>query len=61
MTAKLFAADVGVEIGLVCQRVLGAYGLSEKFRHGASGHRSDWHAHRRRFFPHAKEQHREPT
>ena len=29
--AKLFVADVGVEIGLVCQRVLGAYGLSEEF------------------------------
>ena len=29
--AKLFVADVGVEIGLACQRVLGAYGLSEEF------------------------------
>jgi alkylation response protein AidB-like acyl-CoA dehydrogenase len=27
--AKLFVADTAVEIGLVCQRVLGAYGLSE--------------------------------
>ena len=31
MPAKLFVADVGVEIGLVYQRVLGAYGLSEEF------------------------------
>ena len=31
MPAKLFVADVGVEIGLLCQRVLGAYGLSEEF------------------------------
>ena len=31
MPAKLFVADVGVEIGLVCQRVLGAYGLPEEF------------------------------
>ena len=31
MPAKLFVADVGVEIGLVCQRVLAAYGLSEEF------------------------------
>ena len=29
--AKLFIADVGVEIGLACQRVLGAYGMSEEF------------------------------
>jgi alkylation response protein AidB-like acyl-CoA dehydrogenase len=27
--AKLFIADTGVEIGLTCQRVLGAYGLAE--------------------------------
>jgi len=27
--AKLFVADTGVEIALLCQRVLGAYGLSE--------------------------------
>jgi alkylation response protein AidB-like acyl-CoA dehydrogenase len=27
--AKLFVADTAVEIGLVCQRVLGAYGLAE--------------------------------
>ena len=31
MPAKLFVADVGVKIGLVYQRVLGAYGLSEEF------------------------------
>ena len=31
MPAKQFVADVGVEIDLVCQRVLGAYGLSEEF------------------------------
>ena len=29
--AKLFIADTGVEIGLACQRILGAYGLSEEF------------------------------
>ncbi len=29
--AKLFVGDVGVEIGLTCQRILGAYGLSEEF------------------------------
>jgi alkylation response protein AidB-like acyl-CoA dehydrogenase len=29
--AKLFIADVGVEIGLACQRVLGAYGMGEEF------------------------------
>ncbi|MBT3535756.1 MAG: acyl-CoA/acyl-ACP dehydrogenase [Rhodospirillaceae bacterium] len=29
--AKLFVADVGVEIGMACQRILGAYGLSEEF------------------------------
>ncbi len=27
--AKLFVADTAVEIGLVCQRILGAYGLAE--------------------------------
>ncbi len=27
--AKLFVADTSVEIALACQRVLGAYGLSE--------------------------------
>jgi alkylation response protein AidB-like acyl-CoA dehydrogenase len=27
--AKLFVADTAVEIGLICQRVLGAYGLAE--------------------------------
>jgi len=27
--AKLFVADTGVQIGLACQRVMGAYGLSE--------------------------------
>ena len=31
MPAKLFVADVGVEIGLVRQRDLGAFGLSEEF------------------------------
>lgn len=29
--AKLFVADTGVEIGLACQRVLGAYGMSDEF------------------------------
>jgi alkylation response protein AidB-like acyl-CoA dehydrogenase len=29
--AKLFVADTAVEIGLACQRVMGAYGLSEEF------------------------------
>ena len=29
--AKLFVADTGVEIGLACQRVLGAYGLAEGY------------------------------
>ncbi|MBT5082306.1 MAG: acyl-CoA/acyl-ACP dehydrogenase [Rhodospirillaceae bacterium] len=29
--AKLFIGDVGVEIGLACQRVLGAYGMGEEF------------------------------
>ncbi len=29
--AKLFIGDTGVEIGLACQRILGAYGLSEEF------------------------------
>jgi len=29
--AKLFVADVSVQIGLACQRVLGAYGLSDEF------------------------------
>ena len=29
--AKLFIADVGVEIGLACQRVPGAYGMSKEF------------------------------
>ncbi len=29
--AKLFVADTSVEIGLACQRVLGAYGLSEGY------------------------------
>ncbi len=29
--AKLFVADTAVEIGLTCQRVMGAYGLSEEF------------------------------
>ena len=27
--AKLFVADTSVQIGLACQRVMGAYGLSE--------------------------------
>jgi alkylation response protein AidB-like acyl-CoA dehydrogenase len=27
--AKLFVADTAVEIALICQRVLGAYGLAE--------------------------------
>ena len=34
MPAKLFVADVGIEISLVYQRVLGAYGLSEEFDMG---------------------------
>ena len=29
--AKLFVADTSIEIGLTCQRVMGAYGLSEEF------------------------------
>ena len=29
--AKLFCADVGVEIGLACQKVIGAYGLSDAY------------------------------
>ncbi len=29
--AKLFVADTGVEIALICQQVLGAYGLSDAF------------------------------
>lgn len=29
--AKLFCADVGVEIGLACQQVMGAYGLSDAY------------------------------
>ncbi len=29
--AKLFVADMGVEIALACQQVLGAYGLSDAF------------------------------
>ncbi len=29
--AKLYVADTAVEIGLTCQRVMGAYGLSEEF------------------------------
>jgi alkylation response protein AidB-like acyl-CoA dehydrogenase len=29
--AKLFIAENGVEIALTCQRVLGAYGLSDAF------------------------------
>ncbi|MDP7549199.1 MAG: acyl-CoA dehydrogenase family protein [Alphaproteobacteria bacterium] len=29
--AKLFIGDTGVEIGIACQRVLGAYGMSEEF------------------------------
>jgi alkylation response protein AidB-like acyl-CoA dehydrogenase len=27
--AKLFIADTGVEIALICQQVMGAYGLSD--------------------------------
>ena len=27
--AKLFVADTGVQIGLACQRIMGAYGLAE--------------------------------
>jgi alkylation response protein AidB-like acyl-CoA dehydrogenase len=29
--AKLFIGDTGVEIGLACQRILGAYGMSDEF------------------------------
>ena len=29
--AKLFIGETGVEIGIACQRILGAYGLSEEF------------------------------
>jgi alkylation response protein AidB-like acyl-CoA dehydrogenase len=29
--AKLFVADTGVEIALICQQVMGAYGLSDAF------------------------------
>lgn len=29
--AKLFCADIGVEIGLACQQVIGAYGLSDAY------------------------------
>ena len=29
--AKLFCADVGVEIALACQQVMGAYGLSDAY------------------------------
>ncbi|MGE3774836.1 MAG: acyl-CoA dehydrogenase family protein, partial [Gammaproteobacteria bacterium] len=29
--AKLFCADVGVEIALTCQQVMGAYGLSDAY------------------------------
>tara|TARA_R110000764_G_scaffold58426_1_gene127021 strand:- start:6000 stop:7163 length:1164 start_codon:yes stop_codon:yes gene_type:complete len=29
--AKLFVADTGVEIGLICQQVIGAYGLSDAY------------------------------
>ncbi len=29
--AKLFAADMGVEIGVACQQVMGAYGLSDAY------------------------------
>jgi alkylation response protein AidB-like acyl-CoA dehydrogenase len=29
--AKLFVADTGVEIGLACQQVIGAYGLSDAY------------------------------
>ena len=31
MPAKLFDADVGIEIDLICPPVLGTYGLSEEF------------------------------
>ena len=37
--AKLFVADTAVEIGLACQRVMGAYGLSEG--HGMERHVRD--------------------
>ncbi len=29
--AKLFVADIGVEIALICQQILGAYGLTDAF------------------------------
>lgn len=29
--AKLFCADVGVEIGLACQQIIGSYGLSDAY------------------------------
>ena len=29
--AKLFVADTGVEIGVACQQILGAYGLSDAY------------------------------
>ena len=29
--AKLFVADVGVEIALTCQQVIGAYALSDEY------------------------------
>lgn len=29
--AKLFCADIGVEIGIACQQVIGAYGLSDAY------------------------------
>ncbi len=29
--AKLFVADMGIEIGLICQQVMGAYGLSDAY------------------------------
>jgi alkylation response protein AidB-like acyl-CoA dehydrogenase len=29
--AKLYVADTGVEIGLICQQVIGAYGLSDSY------------------------------
>lgn len=29
--AKLYVADTGVEIGLICQQVIGAYGLSDAY------------------------------
>ena len=29
--AKLFVADMGVEIGVACQQVMGAYGLSDAY------------------------------